>query len=239
MYKEIKSRSIVKTICWRFIATTTTIALVLIMTGKLDIAFTVGGFEVILKMLFYFLHERGWDKIRWGKHEIKPFVVWITGLSGSGKTSVAKKVTDELKLLGLKSEHFDGETMRELLPQTGFSKHEVDEHIKRVGLLASRLENVGVFVVASFISPYKDSREFVRKICENYIEVYLSTPIEICESRENNNLYKRARVGEINNLPGIGVKYEEPEQPNLKIDTSHLSINETTNQILEYIKKYL
>ncbi|MBC8186507.1 DUF2061 domain-containing protein [candidate division KSB1 bacterium] len=90
MYKEIKSRSIIKTLSWRFIATGTTVILVLIMTGRMDIAFTVGGIEVFLKMLFYFLHERGWDKIRWGRHEIKPFVVWITGLSGSGKTSAAK-----------------------------------------------------------------------------------------------------------------------------------------------------
>ena len=221
MYKEIKTRSIIKTLSWRFIATATTVILVLIMTGRMDIAFTVGGFEVFLKMLFYFLHERSWDKIRWGRHEIKPFVVWITGLSGAGKTTVAKKVAEELKKLGIKHEHLDGETMRDLLPDTGFSKHEVNEHIKRVGLLASRLENVGVFVVASFISPYQESREFVRKICQNYIEVYLSTPIEICESRENNNLYRRARAGDIKNFPGVDVLYETPHKPDLNIDTTH------------------
>ena len=238
MYKEIKTRSIIKTLSWRFIATATTVILVLIMTGRMDIAFTVGGFEVFLKMLFYFLHERGWGKIRWGKHEIQPLVIWITGLSGAGKTSVAKKVAEELKKLGLKHEHLDGETMRDLLPDTGFSKHEVDEHIKRVGLLASRLENVGVFVVASFISPYQESRDFVRKICQNYIEVYLSTPIEICESRENNNLYRRARAGDIKNFPGVDVLYETPHKPDLNIDTTHQDVNESVNQIMKYVKRY-
>ncbi len=239
MYKEIKSRSVIKTLSWRIIATGTTVILVLIMTGRMDIAFTVGGFEVFLKMLFYFFHERGWDKIRWGKHEIKPFVVWITGLSGSGKTSVAKIVAEELKKIGLKHEHLDGETIRELLPKTGFSKHEVDEHIKRVGLLASRLENVGVFVVASFISPYRESRDFVRNICKNYVEVYLSTPVEICELREKNNLFRRARAGEIKNFPGVDVKYEAPQKPDLSIDTTHQTVDESAAEIMRFVKKYL
>jgi len=239
MYQETKLRSISKAVSWRVLATLTTFTLVLIFTGEMEVALTVGGLEVVFKMLIYFSHERGWDKIKWGKHEIQPFVVWMTGLSGAGKTSIAKKVAEKLQAKGLKTEHLDGETIRDLFPDTGFSKPEVNEHIKRVGLLAGRLENKGVFVVASFISPYKESREFVRDLCKNFIEVYISTPLKVCEKRENNNLYKRARLGEIKNLPGIDVKYEIPQKAELIIDTSDHSINESVNIVYNYLKRYM
>ncbi|MBC8186506.1 adenylyl-sulfate kinase [candidate division KSB1 bacterium] len=163
----------------------------------------------------------------------------LPGYQDQGKHRQQKIVAEELKKIGLKHEHLDGETIRELLPKTGFSKHEVDEHIKRVGLLASRLENVGVFVVASFIFPYQESRDFVRKICKNYVEVYLSTPVEVCASREKNNLFRRARAGEIKNFPGVDVLYEAPKQPDLNIDTTHKTIHESADQIMRYLKKYL
>jgi adenylylsulfate kinase len=207
------------------------------MTGRMDIAFMVGGFEVFLKMLFYFLHERGWGKIRWGKQEIQPLVIWITGLFGAGKTSVAKKVAEELKKLGLKHEHLDGETMRDLLPDTGFSKHEVDEHIKHVGLLASRLENVGVFVVASFISPYQKDRDRARKLnpAGEYIEVFVKASVEICEYRDPKGLYKKAREGIIKEFTGISAPYEEPENHEVEVDTDKLSVEESADKIWDYL----
>ena len=239
MFKETKIRSVIKAFSWRFLATLTTFTLVWVFTGKIDTALAVGGLEVILKMLIYFLHERGWDKIRWGKTEIQPFVVWITGLSGSGKTEVAKIVTEKLNRKQLKTEHLDGETIRHLFPRTGFTKEEVDEHIKRIGLLASRLENRGVFVVASFISPYRESREFVRNLCNNYVEVYLSTPLEYCETRDYNNLYSRARKGEVTNLPGVDVEYEEPEHPAIKLDISQVGIEQGAEQVLKHLKRFM
>ncbi len=139
MIKETKFRSVVKSITWRFLATMTTVLLVLIFTGRAEIAFSIGGIEIVIKMLIYFFHERGWDLIRWGKREIRPCVVWITGLSGSGKTTLAKRVVEKLHQQGLKCDHLDGETIRDLFPNTGFTKKEVNEHIERVGLLASRL----------------------------------------------------------------------------------------------------
>jgi adenylylsulfate kinase len=239
MFKETKIRSVIKAFSWRFLATLTTFTLVWVFTGKIDTALAVGGLEVILKMLIYFLHERGWDKIRWGKTEIQPFVVWITGLSGSGKTEIAKIVAEKLNRKQLKTEHLDGETIRHLFPRTGFAKNEVDEHIKRIGLLASRLEGRGVFVVASFISPYRESREFVRDLCNNYVEVYLSTPLEYCEKRDYNNLYSRARKGEVTNLPGVDVEYEKPENPAIEMDISQVGIEQGAEQVLNHLKRYL
>lgn len=239
MYKETKLRSIVKTISWRFLATLTTVTLVYIFIGDTTIAFTVGGIEVFLKMLVYFIHERVWDKLKFGKHEIKPFVVWLTGYARSGKSEIAAKIAEKLKDRGLKAEHLDGHTVRDLFPETGFSEKEVNLHIERVGYLASKLENQGVFVVGSFLSPYRESRQFVKKVSKNFIEVHINTPIEHCEKNDDKGLYKKARNGEIKNFPGIDVKYEAPQNPDLTIDTSKTSIDESVEEILNYVKKYL
>ncbi len=239
MYKETKFRSIVKTISWRVLATLTTVVLVYIFIGDTKIAFTVGGIEVFLKMLIYFFHERVWDKLKFGKREIKPFVVWLTGYARSGKSVIGSELTKMLNAKGLKTEHLDGHTVRDLFPQTGFTKQEVNQHIERVGYLASRLENQGVFVVASFLSPYKESREFVKSLSKNFIEVHINTPLKDCELRDNKGLYKRARAGNIKNMPGIDVEYETPQNPTLKIDTSEVSNSDAAKQIFNYIKRYI
>ena len=190
MYKETNTRSLAKTISWRILATLTTITLVYIFIGDATIAFSVGGIEVILKMLIYFLHERGWDKIKFGRKEIKPMVVWITGLTRSGKSEIGRILAEMLKDKGHKVEHLDGHTIREVISGTGYSRKEVNDHIKRVGYLAKKLEEQGVIVVASFLSPFRESREFVSELVDNYNEVYISTPMEVCASRDNKGIYK-------------------------------------------------
>lgn len=239
LYKEAKYRSIVKAIIWRFIATATTFGLVLIFTGKVDLALTVGGLEVFLKLLFYFLHERLWARLHWGRHEIQPFVIWITGLSGSGKTTIARLVVEALNRMKIKVDHLDGDTIRDLFPETGFEREQVNAHISRVGLLASRLEKKGVFVVASFLSPYREGREFARSLCENFTEVYLDTPLDVCEKRNKSGLYEKARQGKIKNFVGVDVAYEPSENPELVIDTSILSAEEAAGRIVEAVRKYL
>lgn len=239
MYKETKTRSVVKTISWRFLATLTTVTLVYIFIGDTTIAFTVGGIEVFLKMLVYFVHERVWDKLKFGKHEIKPCVVWLTGYARSGKSDIAKEITNRLVEKGFKAEHLDGHSVRNLFPQTGFTRSEVNQHIERVGHLASQLEKQGVFVVASFLSPFSESRNFVKEQCENFVEVHISTPFEVCEANDDKGIYAQAKRGEVKNFPGVDVDYEIPIKPDLKIDTSNLEIEEAANTIYNYIKKYL
>jgi len=239
MYKETNLRSVLKTISWRFLATLTTFSLVWIFTGKIDTALTVGGLEAIIKMIIYFFHERGWDRIRWGRRHIEPLVVWITGLSGSGKTEVAKIVTRDLRKRKFNTDHLDGETIRDIFPRTGFSRNEVNRHIERVGLLASRLEKNGVFVVASFISPFGESREFVRSLCDNFVEIHLSTPLEYCEKIDYNNLYSRARRGEVKNLAGVDVEYEDPASPDLVLDVSELGIEKAAGKVNLYLRKFM
>ena len=236
MFKETKSRSIVKTISWRVLATLTTIVLVYIFIGDTTIALSVGGIEVILKMIIYFFHERAWDKIKFGRKEVKPAVIWFTGLLRSGKSEIAKKVYKEIKRKGYKAEYLDGHTVRHLFPETGYAREEVNMHIKRVGYLASKLEEQGVFVITSFLSPYRESREFVKCICKNFVEIYVDTPLEVCEKRDTTGIYEKARKGEIKHLPGVDVEYEVPNSPALKLEHKN---DETINSMDLIIKKVI
>jgi len=239
MYTESKSRSIVKTISWRFWATLTTVALVFLFIGKLEVALSIGAFEVVIKMIIYFFHERIWNKIKFGRREIEPCAVWITGLSRSGKTEIAEKVTQGLKKRGYKVEHLDGSNIRNLFPETGHTRKEVDEHIKRVGYLVKKLEEQNVFVVASFLSPFKESREFVRNLTDNFLEVYISTPADVCAARDKTGLFESAKKGEIQNFPGVNIGYERSDNTELTIDTTNISNQEASDMILKEINKII
>jgi adenylylsulfate kinase len=239
MFKESKIRSIVKTISWRFLATATTFTLVYIFTGKLDVALSVGFLEVFLKMLIYFLHERVWDRLKFGRQEIVPKVLWFTGLAGSGKNQYAHFTYETLKEMGYKADKIDGHTVRHLFPETGYSRKEVNNHIGRVGYLASKLETNGVFVVASFLSPYAESREKVKELCQNYHEIYVDSSLEYCEKRDIDRLYSRFKKGEINNLPGKDAKYDVPIAPDIIISPEKESKEQIEKKIKQYLKKII
>ncbi len=190
-------------------------------------------------MLFYFLHERAWDKIKFGKSEIEPFVVWLTGLSRSGKTEIAEILFLKLKQKGLKVQHLDGHNVRAIFKETGFTRDEVNEHIKRAGYLSSILENQGIFVIASFLSPYEESRNFVRDLSKNFVEVFVSTPLEVCKERDNSSLYEKAVKGEIKNLPGVNAPYEKPKNPELTVDTSDNNFEKAAGEIFSYLSRFI
>ena len=167
---------------------------------------------------------------------VRPAVVWFTGLSGSGKTTVSARVAAELRNRGRSVEALDGDAIRDVFATTGFTRPERDAHIRRAGYMASRLEQHGVFVLASFVSPYRESREFVRGLCRNFIEVYVSTPLEECERRDSKGLYARARRGEIRQFTGIDDPYEAPASPELVLDTSSLSAEEASRRVLTLLR---
>jgi len=166
------------------------------------------------------------------------FVLWLTGLSGSGKSTIANRVYDILESDGREVEKLDGDIMRGLFPSTGFTKEARDEHIKRVGFMASRLERHGVIVVASFISPYKETRRFVRGLCNHFIEVYVSASLQECERRDVKGLYKKARAGRIGNFTGIDDPYEPPDSPELFLDTERQTVEESVSAIMRYLRQY-
>ena len=166
---------------------------------------------------------------------MKGAVVWFTGLSGAGKTTVASWVARELGARGVPVELLDGDSLRDVFPNTGFSKAERDAHVKRAGYLASRLAHHGVMVIASFVSPYRESRDFVRGLCRDFIEVYVSTPLEECEKRDVKGLYARARRGELKQFTGIDDPYEPPVSPELVLETSRMSVEEAGARVLALI----
>jgi adenylylsulfate kinase len=160
-------------------------------------------------------------------------VLWFTGLSGSGKSTIAVRVHEELKRRGVDVEYIDGDALREVFPNTGFTRAEREEHLRRTGYMASRLAAHGVTVVASFVSPYRESRDFIRRHCRKFVEIYVATPLDECERRDVKGLYARARRGEIKNFTGIDDPYETPENPELTLDTRALSVEECVVRVLE------
>jgi adenylylsulfate kinase len=162
-------------------------------------------------------------------------VVWFTGLSGSGKSTIATRLHEELSRRGVDVEYIDGDALREVFPQTGFTREAREEHLRRTGYLASRLAAHGIMVVASFVSPYRESRDFIRKLCRNFVEIYVATPLEECERRDVKGLYASARRGELRNFTGIDDPYEPPEHPELTLDTRALSVEQCVATVLERI----
>ncbi|HSR14626.1 MAG TPA: adenylyl-sulfate kinase, partial [Gemmatimonadales bacterium] len=168
---------------------------------------------------------------------LEPTVVWFTGLSGSGKSTIADLVTERLRARGLEVEQLDGDAVRHLFPGTGFTRPEREEHLRRVGFLAATLERHGVFVVASFVSPYQSSRQFVREQCRSFVEVYVSTPLEECERRDVKGLYARARRGEIRHFTGISDPYEVPVAPDLILDTVGRTPDEAADEVIHLLRR--
>jgi len=163
-------------------------------------------------------------------------VIWFTGLSGSGKTTIARILEAELANRNERLEVLDGDVVRENLSKgLGFSKEDRDTNIFRIGFVAHLLARNGVKVICSAISPYRDVRDEVRKMAGDFIEVYISTPLEVCERRDVKDLYRRARAGEIKGFTGIDDPYEAPLSPEVEIST----LGETPEQSAQLILKEL
>lgn len=171
----------------------------------------------------------------------KGFVLWFTGLSQAGKTTLADKVYKRLEKRGLRIERLDGDIVREYLSKDlGFSKEDRDENIRRIGFVATLLSKNGVGVVTSFISPYKKQRGGVREKVEPYaqfIEVFCNCPLETCEKRDKKGLYQKARKGEIENFTGISDPYEEPDNPELELFTGENKIEDCVEEVIAYLEK--
>jgi adenylylsulfate kinase len=160
--------------------------------------------------------------------------IWFTGLSGAGKTTICKALEQELRDQGYKVEVLDGDVVRENLTKgLGFSKEDRDENIRRIGFVAQLLTRNGVIVLVSAISPYRSIREEVRHRIGDFVEVYVSTPLEVCEQRDVKGLYKRARAGEIRQFTGIDDPYEPPLNPEVNCQTHQEVLEESLSKVWE------
>ena len=161
-----------------------------------------------------------------------PCVLFLTGLSGSGKTTIATALLQQLNENGVAPVVLDGDDIRNAIQLTGFDEESRKKHNLNVGYMASLFEAQGHIVIVALISPYADIRDKIRGMCKKFIEVYLSTDVKVCMERDPKGLYEKAIRGEIPDFTGISAPYFPPEHPELIIDTAILTIRECTNKIL-------
>ena len=189
--------------------------------------------------------------IKWQQHDIgaqqrealfghKSAVIWFTGLSGSGKSTVANALEQALAKTGKHTYLLDGDNVRHgLCADLGFSAEDRTENLRRVGAVAGLMVDAGLLVLSAFISPYRNQRELVKSFIPEakFIEVHIATPLEECEKRDVKGLYKKARAGEISHFTGISDPYEAPEHADLVLDTSVTSLENSVQQLLALLKE--
>jgi len=167
-------------------------------------------------------------------------IIWFTGLSGSGKSTVAHAVEEKLHQAGCRTFVFDGDNVRHgLCANLSFSENDRHENIRRIGEMAKLFIEAGVIAMTAFISPFRADREGVRALVadNDFIEIYCSCPLEVCEERDVKGLYKRARAGEIQNYTGISSPYEAPEYPELVLDTAGDSVETNVEKVLHLLEE--
>lgn len=170
------------------------------------------------------------------KHAAK--LLWFTGLSGSGKSTIANRVEQALHEKGVHTYCLDGDNVRKgLNKDLSFSPEDRTENIRRIAETANLMIDAGLVVLAAFVSPYKKDRENIRTIVgsENMVEIYVNTSVEECERRDVKGLYKKARTGEIKNMTGISSPYEAPTNPEIEVKTEKLNVDEATEHIINAI----
>ncbi|WP_324187601.1 adenylyl-sulfate kinase [Thiomicrorhabdus heinhorstiae] len=172
--------------------------------------------------------------------EQKPCVLWFTGLSGSGKSTIANAVESLLFELGKHTYLLDGDNVRHGLNKgLSFSEEDRIENIRRVGEVSKLFCDAGMIVLTAFISPFAHDRQMVRELLKDgeFVEVFIDAPLNVCEQRDPKGLYKKARAGEIKDFTGIDSPYEKPEMPEVRVVNDGISIEEAANQVVHYLQE--
>jgi adenylyl-sulfate kinase len=166
------------------------------------------------------------------------FCLWFTGYSGAGKSTIANVVADELRDRGQRVELLDGDEVREHLSAgLTFSKADRDVNIRRIGWVAKVLARNGVAAITAAISPYRETRDAVRAEVPNFVEVFVDTPLDVCETRDVKGLYQRARAGEIPEFTGVSDPYEPPLAPEIHVSTNDRSVAASAAQVLSWLEE--
>ncbi len=178
------------------------------------------------------------DRYRLNNH--RSCLLWFTGLSGAGKSSLAAAVEKELYSYGIRSYVLDGDNIRHgLNSNLGFTPEDRKENIRRIGEVSRLFVDAGLFALTAIISPYREDRQMVRERFAKgeFIEIYVKCPLEVCEMRDPKGLYKKARRGEIQNFTGISAPYEEPLQPEIVVETDKQPLEQSVAQVIQYLKE--
>lgn len=170
------------------------------------------------------------------------FLLWFTGLSGSGKSTIANVVEQELHKKGVKTYTLDGDNIRKgINKDLTFAPEDRTENIRRIAEISALMIDAGIVVLAAFVSPYKKDRLNIKNVVKdvNFVEIFINTSVEECERRDVKGLYKKARAGEIKNMTGISSPYEEPDNPAIEIKTEERTVEEAVAEIMQYIAPIL
>ena len=232
MFKKLK---LIKAIVYRFYSSIITFLIAFILTGNLVASISIGIIDSIIKIFSYYFFDEMWAKLTGSK--TRPAVIFLTGLSGSGKTTIAKALVEKYKKKGVVPVLLDGDEIRKVIHQTGFDEESRKKHNLNVGYMASLLESQGNVVIVSLISPYIDTRNEIRTMCKKFIEVHVCTDIKVCIQRDPKGLYAKAIAGEIKEFTGISAPYYPPENPEVLLDTEALSIAACTDKIFKAANK--
>lgn len=179
-------------------------------------------------------------KTRELRNRHKSYIIWLTGLSGSGKSTIARELEKNLFARNCQVMILDGDIVRfGLNSDLGFSIEDRRENIRRIGEAAKLMMEAGIVTICAFISPYNDDRNKIRKGTQegDFIETYIECPLEECERRDPKGLYKKARAGQIKNFTGIDDPFEAPVNPHISINTKYLTVKESVDQILNYLEQ--
>jgi adenylylsulfate kinase len=165
-------------------------------------------------------------------------VLWLTGLSGAGKTTIAHGVAQELQRRNYRLEVLDGDVVRTHLSQgLGFSKEDRDTNVRRIGFVAELLSRNGIIAIVAAISPYREVRDQLKQTTTNFVEVYVNAPLAVCEFRDVKGLYAKAKVGQVKHFTGISDPYEEPLNPKIICQTDKFTPQQCVNQVLHYLEQ--
>lgn len=235
--KIIDKKNMIKSIVYRLYSFLVTFVVALVITGDAKLSAALGVVENFFKIATYYWFDIIWDKFT--KKQYRASVLWFTGLSGSGKTTIAKEVLAQLKKEGHNAMLLDGDEIRDIFKNYGFDKASRLKHINDVAKMAVYLQKQGVIPIVSLISPFEEAREAARTISPDFTEIYIDTPLDVCEKRDVKGLYAKARSGEIKDFTGVHdtAPYEVPKNPDLKLSTEGVEVDACVKQILKHIRK--
>jgi adenylyl-sulfate kinase len=235
--KLIDKKNMIKSIVYRLYSFLVTFVVALLITGDAKLSATLGVLENFFKIATYYWFDIVWDKFT--KKKYRTSVLWFTGLSGSGKTTIAKEVLEQLKREGHSAMLLDGDEIRDIFKNYGFDKAARLKHINDVAKMAVYLQKQGIIPIVSLISPFEEARESARAISSDFTEIYVDTPLDVCEKRDVKGLYAKARSGEIKDFTGVHdtAPYEVPKNPDLRLSTEGVEVGACVKQILKHIKK--